>query len=598
MKKHQWAYEQYGWTDLTIANKRLFETIEMDMMPLRRNIKFLLEAELSNDQIEAMFKNAENLSKEKGLKTGFGKAASLPKEALGKVNDVLSKFGTALQNSAPVQAFDQKFEQLKEKMKAKLGTSEKGQQILLYADQLGRAAKANPVWQSAIIGVAVAASSLLLGPGSIPIVGFLLKGGAELLKGEKLSTALGKGLKTAAFGYLAGHIVGSIVSWAQSLHVVGNTIAPGVVRCSIDASQNLHGIAANFHLPDVAVSPADYAKLKVLVLDFGDPTHIGTAYQNLLDFTKIINSPEYVADLAAKAGEAAVNQASQQAFANSVQNIGAVVRAAAAGAASAAGEVKGRQPAAESTRLPQAVMEGLWSDLTLQFGAGKLMKVWKQAGRPTDSVEIAEMMANLGMTDEDIRDLMTKAGLSAEDVEATMKGLASGEDSDDVEVPFVSGIESLDAEAKEIFKNQGDKAFDDYWKAKLPELEQKAQPQDEPDTTAQAAQPKDENTFIANFVKALDSGDLEAVKNIVKSQGNLTQKAKDSIKADVKNTSKLNAKQKKSLVGLIDWRPLTAMSESTFNKIDNILQEYSLTWANLGYRRAIKENKTRKIILL
>ena len=475
MKKHQWAYEQFGWTDLTAQNRAVFETIELDLMPVLKNLRYLAEAEMSNDQIEQMFKDAESLSKDKNYRTGFGKAVNLPREALGKVNDVLNRFGRTLQDSAPVKAFDEKFEQLKTKLKDKLGKSEKGQQVLNFVEQLGVSAKANPVWQSAIIGVAVAASSLLLGPASVPVVGFLLKGAVELIKGEKLSTAIGKGLKTAAFGYLAGHLVSSIVGWAQGLHVVGNTVAPDVVKVTIDASQNVHGIASQFHLPNVVCTVADKARLTQLILDFGDPGKIGTAYTNLLEFSRHLASPEYISDLAAKGAEAAANQASQQAWVNAVRNIGSVITAAAAGAGSAAGEVKGKQPAAESRRLPQPVMEGLWADLTLQFGAGKLMKIWKQAGRPTDSVDIAEMMGNLGMSDEDIRALMSKSGLSAEDVEATMRGLAGKEGDETIEAPFKSGIESLDAEALEILKKKGEAAFDDFWKTKLPELEKKAE---------------------------------------------------------------------------------------------------------------------------
>ena len=475
MKKHQWAYEQFGWTDLTAQNRAVFETIELDLMPVLKNLRYLAEAEMSNDQIEQMFKDAESLSKDKNYRTGFGKAVNLPREALGKVNDVLNRFGRTLQDSAPVKAFDEKFEQLKTKLKDKLGKSEKGQQVLNFVEQLGVSAKANPVWQSAIIGVAVAASSLLLGPASVPVVGFLLKGAVELIKGEKLSTAIGKGLKTAAFGYLAGHLVSSIVGWAQGLHVVGNTVAPDVVKVTIDASQNVHGIASQFHLPNVVCTVADKARLTQLILDFGDPGKIGTAYTNLLEFSRHLASPEYISDLAAKGAEAAANQASQQAWVNAVRNIGSVITAAAAGAGSAAGEVKGKQPAAESRRLPQPVMEGLWADLTLQFGAGKLMKIWKQAGRPTDSVDIAEMMGNLGMSDEDIRALMSKSGLSAEDVEATMRGLAGKEGDETIEAPFKSGIEPLDAQALEILKKKGEAAFDEFWKAKLPELEKKAE---------------------------------------------------------------------------------------------------------------------------
>jgi len=561
MKQHQWAYQQYGWTDLTPANRLVFENIEMNVMPLRRNLKILMEAELSQNQIEQMFKYAEDISRQKGYKTGFGKAASLPKEAMSKVNGVLGKFGTELQNSAPVKAFDQKFDELKDKIKTKLGSSKKGQDFVIFIEQLGSAAKANPVWQSAIIGLLVAGSSLLLGPASIPVVGFLLKGAAELIKGEKLSTAIGKGVKTAAFGYLAGHVIGSIVSWAQGLHVVANTIAPDVVKVTIDASQNLHGIASKFHLSDVVMTVADKAKLDKLILDFGDPSHIGSAYKNLLNFSKHLASPEYVSQLAQQAGTAAVNQASQAAFANSVQNIGAVIQAAAGGAASAAGA----KDLKETRQLPRAVMEGMWADLTLKFGAGKLNKTWIKAGRPTDSVDIAEMLANMGMDNDDIGELMTKSGLSPDDVSATLKGLATLGDDEGLEAPFVSGIEDLDNEAKKILKTQGEKAFDDFWKAKLQELEKKVSPATPPAT------PPDPAAAAAALATDLRNGIAAAIPPAKKTRTGGKQPGQVSQTQNAKQKRAARAAAKAKLSESID-RKLAAI-----NEILSIIRENKLS---------------------
>ena len=49
MKKHQWAYERFGWTDLSDGQRRLFESIEMDLMPLRRDLRRLMEAEAQTE---------------------------------------------------------------------------------------------------------------------------------------------------------------------------------------------------------------------------------------------------------------------------------------------------------------------------------------------------------------------------------------------------------------------------------------------------------------------------------------------------------------------------------------------------------------------
>jgi len=596
MRKHQWAYENFGWTDLTPENRKLLEQIELDFMPLRRNLQLLMEVELSNDQIDNLFKGAEQISRDKGLKTGFGKAVNLPKDALTKVNKLIGDFGEKLQNSNTIKGFDEKFTQIKANLRTKLESSDKGKATLAIIDRLGVAAKEHPVWQGAIIGLLTAATSLAIGPAAVPVVAFLLRGSAELIKGEKLSTALGKGIKTAAFGFLAGQVVGSIVNWASHIKVVGDLVGEGVKNVSFQGSQNLHGIASHFSLHNVVVTASDAARLNQLILDFGDPTHIGIAYNNLLDFAKNVTSPEYVAQIARNATKIAANQETQQAFFTSVQKMGSIIRAAAEGAATAAGDVKGKETTTESTRLSLPVMEGLWADLTLQFGAGKLMKAWKQAGRPTDSVDIAEMLAGMGMDDDDIRASMSKAGVSEEDIDATMKALASGEDDEELEIPFTSGIEVLDDEAKKILKTKGLDAFSEYWKEKLADLEKKAAEAAAPSPEPSASTDGDEGTVEDKIKTALANKKWTEVKKLIQAaKATMTNPEKFRIEKMLK-TSEIDPRRKNEILKTIQESTIVGMDE--FYKLSTLLKENQTTWKQLGYNTIIKEPRTESVILL
>src|SRR6266704_3130684 len=114
MKKYKWSYEQFDWADLTPQNKQLLENIELDFLPLQKNLLQLNEAiELSPDTIEKIFKSSEELSRNKKLRTNFGKSINLPRDVMIKVNNAVGALGKRLQDSTPIKMFDQKFDQAK-----------------------------------------------------------------------------------------------------------------------------------------------------------------------------------------------------------------------------------------------------------------------------------------------------------------------------------------------------------------------------------------------------------------------------------------------------------------------------------------------------
>ena len=132
------------------------------------------------------------------VKSAFGKGMSGVKTA----NDAINKLGSLAQSTGPVQGFDAKSDALINKI------GDANPKIKELATKYSEWAKKNPVKQGLIIGMLTAVSTLVAGPAGGAAAGYVLRAGNELLKGEKMSTALGKGLKSAAVGGALGWLAG------------------------------------------------------------------------------------------------------------------------------------------------------------------------------------------------------------------------------------------------------------------------------------------------------------------------------------------------------------------------------------------------------
>lgn len=121
-------------------------------------------------------------------------------------DDAVNKLGSLAQQTQPVKAFDSKVDEIVATIKDKLGS--KAPKAVAAAEKYAEWAKKNPIKQSLIIGALTAVAALAGGPGAAAAAGFILRTANEYMKGEKASTAIGKGVKTAAVGaglsYLAG----------------------------------------------------------------------------------------------------------------------------------------------------------------------------------------------------------------------------------------------------------------------------------------------------------------------------------------------------------------------------------------------------------
>jgi len=201
-----------SWNILTESQKLHISKWEHRVWPLMEKLNILLENDLSNDQIQQIFQNAEEVAMSGDNKTALGRAGKAASDITGKIKQEIQKLYNDTKNSQEVQEFDQQFEDLKKKIKDKLAGSQQGQKVISSLDKWKKFGKDHPVKTAFIIG---AMTSLLAfasgGVMSGAAIGFFIRTANNIIQGDKLSTAIGKGATGAAIGAVAGAI-GDILS--------------------------------------------------------------------------------------------------------------------------------------------------------------------------------------------------------------------------------------------------------------------------------------------------------------------------------------------------------------------------------------------------
>ncbi len=408
--------------DLDIEQQAVVEGIYNELRPL-------IEASLSADQIKTIFGSIEKSATDAGgNRTMLGKGVDVAKKA----DEVVNNIGKWLQDTTPVKAFDQKFDNLKNKINTKFPDSK----ILDMISNMGIYATNNPGKTAAIIGVLTAIAALAGGPVGGAIAGQVLRGAVELLKGEKLSTALGKGIKTAAYGFIAGktfELLGDAIKGGAQ--VVKDNLFPNALRLNMtqvfdEVGGELGTRWANFEIKGLVGTPEDINTAKKLFSEAGQYWKAGDYEQSAATWKSLegliadtFNDKEYIAQIAAdQASRTMISQAAQAA-----QEATKYLGAAAQGAVAAAG-AKGKPAKQESLehrtrplsegqvylvfkRLDEGPMDAIkgfagkvadkartvGTNLTTKITADKLNSAWQKAGAPTDSEELKKFLTGQGV---------------------------------------------------------------------------------------------------------------------------------------------------------------------------------------------------------
>ena len=555
----------------------------------------VLEADLSPEQVKQLFTSIEDkLTAQKSNKTLLGKAADVPSIA----NKIIDKIGVYLQDTAPVKFFDQKFEQLKIKVSKKFPNLEN------YLTKLGSWAKENPGKTTAVIGILTALSSLAGGPVGGSIAGYVLRGALELMKGEKLSTAAGRGLKTAAIAWLAGKSMEAIGGMISSVYQHFNPVP--IRGFKKYYAQNFgNGLPSIFRDATIYGNKEQLQQFNgmwrqaVKQWENGDFDGAREAFNKATQFARTV-SYKTLTDITVDGHPAEKVKLLNQAL----SGLAAAAQGAAAGAT---GYDKQGKPVISPEQKPQPVSEERISikgrrltesqvkvlfkffekthwmnegvldtikgaagkvagyvqtkgkNITTKVTADKLLKSWEKAGKPTNSYELAKWLEGEGLAKDTINAAITTLGI----------------DHDEEIEDLRQSINNLpNTNLKELLKY----------------VDSLIAPKEE-DPSASSSQ----NAANA-FAAAIAKNDIPAAKKAIGDGSKLDNATKTKIRSSIEN-SKLPLYYKRIFLKDLGKNVGYWMKEDTFNKICKILIESKITWKTLGINRVYRFKDTKHIAL-
>lgn len=362
-----------------------FVTWEREIHPV------LCEVAMDPTQIQQLFKNIE---KDAG-RSGLGKASDAIKGAKDKISDVwFNKFGGMLQNSAPVQAFDQKWEDLKSSIAAK------HPELAAKLAKYGEFAKNNPKLHkfllaiggsvAAALGIAVAggvgAGALAVGTGAGIATG-IVNIADRLLQGQKASTAIGRGATTGAIAGLAAGAaakIGEMIRAGISSDVIAQLRDMKVMRHTMEYNGQM--FSAVTKEPETSMLSNAW---KAMTKDFNPTPETIQKFANMM---AKVSDPAYQEQIS-KTREIAI--AAKEAAKSSIAVVRDLTNIAAASAGGATSAATNQRPVAES--LTNKQINELFGFTGNKVDASKLEKAWKKAGSPTDSEAVAKILASAGV---------------------------------------------------------------------------------------------------------------------------------------------------------------------------------------------------------
>lgn len=316
----------------------------------------LVEAPLTKAQIDQIFQGIETGATAAGNnRTLIGKGVDYTKE----VNKIVDQFGEWLQTTTPVQAADQKFEKLKKDIKTKLGDDSR---VMKGINSLGQWAKDNPGTSAAVIGLMTVIASIAGSPAAGTVVAYTLRGALELVKGEKLSTAVGRGLKTAAVTWLAGQALElvkdgilAVFDRIADIYKITTTITPvndviGDVNMMVEVNGRSYIDVSNVPMFKADYEVLDKLRDQVFQSAERDAAAFASAHQAFYAKLAEVTTADYAAKLAAAAqqsGETLSNVNVFDTVRDGINSVGDAVIALGQGAAAAASAMPGDKKDAE-----------------------------------------------------------------------------------------------------------------------------------------------------------------------------------------------------------------------------------------------------------
>jgi len=197
--------------------------------------KYIAERKLSKQEISQIFADVETgmTNKDTGAnRTMIGRGKDITGKAVTSVKDAVSGVLNSIQSSAPVAAVDVAYDQATAAL-GKLTGGEKGKimkSIIAYRNLAKQYPKAAGFAKAAL----VAAVGLATGGAGLPAIAGLTYALDSAIRGDKLSSVIGKGAGAAALTY-GGQAA------AQYAHGAGGADIPGANPHQLDPSQMQQG---------------------------------------------------------------------------------------------------------------------------------------------------------------------------------------------------------------------------------------------------------------------------------------------------------------------------------------------------------------------
>jgi hypothetical protein len=536
-----------GYQDLNEAQILYLGKFEKELWPLVEQYTKLAEQELTKQQVLDIFSGAEQVAMDGGdNKTIAGKAgagaaaaAKLPVDIAKKVNAKIDELGKLAKNAGPVKNADKKFKDLKLQIMDNNPDSKVVQGIVKISDW----AKENPGKASLAVGILTTMAAFAGGPAGGLAAGLILRSTNELLKGADLSTAIGKSIKTAAYGALAGWALEGIGDWIEGLRVdaIPYDKAPGLTTLDVGFTKSFEvpGFSSIKDLGSMVVPEDQVGEFTNLLNAMKDATAATgstsdpaalDAFNQLWDFTKSFDTKEFLADMNLQNEVAKAIAVTNDQFLQNLTMANSAIAAVAQGSIQGAGEkgafkvggdevqpgdvttsaagnkkvagvdskatavdpmdLKGRANIARKAAGESISMEEQYELYLAEAGFGdmikgaakkaagavggkikqtaknvgnkvtadKLTKAWTKMGSPLDSGSIANILADAGMSNDQIKSIGQTSKVELEPAASTDTA-QKGADSEQPAAKKAPGVKD-EPIAKGTVVNKGGKDYE------------------------------------------------------------------------------------------------------------------------------------------
>jgi len=222
----------------------------------------LKERDLTKQEVLTLFGNVEQAmtNRDTGAnRTLLGRGKDITTKYAGKIKDATNKILSAVQDSVPVEAVDTYYNQATNALNKVVG-GDKGK-VMKAITAYRNLAKAYPKTAGFAKAALVAITGLATGGAGLPIIAGLTYGLDSAIKGDRLSTVLGKGGGAAALAWAGQQVAGAFKGSADAA-AAGAPQSPAMGQAEFAAQQAAGGAgqaAGQAASASVGELPPEYA---------------------------------------------------------------------------------------------------------------------------------------------------------------------------------------------------------------------------------------------------------------------------------------------------------------------------------------------------